>query len=145
MATSTRRKCEGCGKNRQLRFFRGKRGTVCVTCQRKRRRNYSRDTRLMETYGITGEEYEALLEAQGGVCAICGGKRPYNLDVDHDHAVEQALVNQGVPPIEAVRRSIRGLLCKVCNRHLLPAVHDQVGLLMSAARYLHDSKGRELL
>ena len=56
---------------------------------------------LLRTYGITLEEYNAMLEAQGVVCAIC--KRDangWNLAVDHCH----------------VTGRIRGLLCPSCNR-----------------------------
>ena len=49
-------------------------------------------------------EYEAILAAQGGVCAICG--RPPSvrrkLDMDHDHKTMH----------------VRGLLCVPCNRAL---------------------------
>ena len=46
---------------------------------------------LFQKYGITGEQYDAMLEAQGGRCAICQrppaiGKRIGRLVVDHDHA-----------------------------------------------------------
>ena len=55
--------------------------------------------------GITDEGYQALLEAQGGKCAICGnppkegGRR---LHVDHNHRTGK----------------VRGLLCFRCNRAL---------------------------
>src|SRR5437763_14196243 len=49
------------------------------------RRNYrnrpdrkiaERSTYLKRTYGITIEQYDAMLEAQGGVCMICKEPRP---------------------------------------------------------------------
>lgn len=49
------------------------------------------------------EAYDALLEYQGGHCAICPNKpKTRRLHVDHDH---QSLL-------------IRGLLCHRCNRAL---------------------------
>lgn len=90
----------------------------------------------MENYGITEAEYKALLGAQGGVCAICKGKRSYNLDVDHDHTLEKLL---------GVRSSIRGLLCKQCNRRILRAVRDSIELLESAIRYLQDPPAQQVL
>lgn len=62
---------------------------------------------------LTDPEYFALLESQGGGCAVCGtppkvGINPKNgrayrrLDIDHDH-------KRGVT---------RGLLCHICNRVL---------------------------
>ena len=53
--------------------------------------------------GITEAQYEALLAAQGGGCAICGNTpKSRRLSVDHDHATGD----------------VRGLLCHRCNRGL---------------------------
>jgi len=60
-----------------------------------------RRAHLRREYGITVEEYDEMLAAQGGGCAICGGpqvKRQW-LAVDHDHATGE----------------VRGLLCDPCN------------------------------
>jgi Recombination endonuclease VII len=48
----------------------------------------AKDKRLQSTYGITLEEYNKILEIQGGCCAACG--RPAtafntSLNVDHEH------------------------------------------------------------
>lgn len=80
----------------------------------RRERDYQRK------YGISVEQYEAILRDQGGVCAIC--ERPpktRRLHVDHDHKTGE----------------IRGLLCYRCNR----ALPDYVGLewLLKAATYIH--------
>jgi recombination endonuclease VII len=82
----------------------------------------------MDSYGITEADYEAILEAQGGVCAICQSPRPYRLDVDHDHALERSGT--------AARGCVRGLLCKRCNRRLLPAAQDRIEILERAIAYL---------
>ncbi len=60
----------------------------------------------MKLYGITLEQYEEMLEAQGGVCKICGdppptGRKKY-LSVDHCHQTGR----------------VRGLLCTQCNTRL---------------------------
>jgi hypothetical protein len=99
----------------------------------------TRAVRISETYCISLEEYSAILASQDGACGICGRKPRYNLDVDHDHAVERALRAQGVPECEAKRRSVRGLLCKLCNRRLLPAVRDDIVTLERAQVYLRSS------
>lgn len=74
-------------------------------------------------YGLSEEGYEALLEAQGGVCAICGGgprgRRPDTFYVDHDHV-------SGV---------VRGLLCSPCNLMIGQASEDP-SVLRSGADYL---------
>ena len=79
-------------------------------------------------YGFTGDEYEQMLAAQGGVCAIClrpervrGAKsdQPRALSVDHDHAT-------GV---------VRGLLCHACNTALGHLAEDP-DLFARAVAYL---------
>lgn len=48
-------------------------------------------------------DYDALLEFQGGVCAICGAEpKSRRLDRDHDHKL----------------MVVRGLLCVRCNRNV---------------------------
>ena len=82
---------------------------MCLICRRKRKRDYesrnpgkvkeqNRVTKLKINYGVSPEEYNSLLEAQSGRCAVCGtepGQRP--LGVDHKGPI------------------IRGLLCDRCN------------------------------
>jgi recombination endonuclease VII len=52
---------------------------------------------------MTDDEYDAMLAAQGGVCAICGNApKTRRLHVDHDHRTG----------------AVRGLLCYRCNRAL---------------------------
>ena len=61
----------------------------------------NRKSHLKRTYGLTVEEYDAMLAAQGGGCAICGRppRADISLHVDHDH-------NTG---------AVRGILCFRCN------------------------------
>ena len=108
--------------------FRG-----CYTCLRARRRIRSAAEkarqcfipwrcRLRVEYGITPEEYQALLDGQAHCCAICGGEanpQGKRLSVDHDHTTGQ----------------IRGLLCGSCN-NLLGLAYDRPEILRSAAAYL---------
>lgn len=74
-------------------------------------------------YGITHDEFLALLEAQGGVCAICGNsedsKGIRQLGVDHDHKTGM----------------IRGLLCNRCNP-MLGYARDDIAVLQAAIVYL---------
>lgn len=80
-------------------------------------------------YGLSWEAYEALLAAQGGVCAICKGPEPIRatLSVDHDHRC--------CPPRKSCGRCIRGLLCTPCNR-ALAALRDDPTIVEAAANYL---------
>ena len=57
-----------------------------ATAEQKRER--AKDRRLQKTYGITLDQYNEILKAQDGKCAICG--RPatdftVSLNVDHKH------------------------------------------------------------
>lgn len=64
---------------------------------------------LKRSHGMTPEQYDEMLAAQGGVCASClmpetvvSNGTLNSLPVDHDHATGQR----------------RGLLCHRCNRAL---------------------------
>jgi hypothetical protein len=82
---------------------------------------WHRAHRLEKTYGLTEQQYQDLLEAQGGVCAICHKPPPgkYRLSVDHDHDTGE----------------IRGLLCNPCNS-ALGRFRDDPQLAIAAAGYL---------
>lgn len=89
----------------------------------ERRRVYA----LRYGYGITIEQHDAMLVAQGGVCAICKGPPVgigNRLHVDHDHAT-------GV---------VRGLLCSNCNTSL-GKMNDDPERLRAAAAYLEARRG----
>lgn len=58
-----------------------------------------RSARLKYKYGIDLNQYNLMLEEQGGVCAICNRLNYRNLSVDHDHKTGM----------------VRGLLCDQCN------------------------------
>lgn len=102
----------------------------CKSCQNK---TINKKAALNSSYnwrfGISLEEYEMLLEQQGGRCYICR-KRPYSrrLAVDHDHELERKV---------GMRASVRGLLCTICNR-FLGHIGDDVEKAEQAVRYLLD-------
>ena len=122
------RVCTKCGRNKNVETgYRTPRGRVCKTCQRTGRSATTKDARLQESFNITMTQWQALLKWQGGVCWICQGKRPM-YDTDHDHALEKL----GLP----IEQTIRGLLCKRCNRRLLPAAQDSIKILLRAIQYL---------
>lgn len=83
---------------------------------------------LRAKYGISLEEYNDILTAQGHVCAICsrsdtGDKWTRNLAVDHDHTTGK----------------VRGLLCSPCNR-ALGLFTDDIDALQRAIDYLRRNK-----
>jgi Recombination endonuclease VII len=77
------------------------------------------------TYGITEGQFDDMLQAQGGACAICG-KTPESKGhhVDHCHRTG----------------AIRGVLCDLCNRGL-GFFKDSSEALRMAAQYIdsHDT------
>jgi hypothetical protein len=83
-------------------------------------REEMRVQRLRRLYNITDATYNALLDVQGGVCAICG-KVPgrYRLAVDHQHDTGK----------------VRGLLCGNCTVGL-GNFRDDRELLLKADHYL---------
>lgn len=78
-------------------------------------------TKLKIKYSLNIAEYEKMLAAQGGVCAICGGvnENGSRLSVDHDHKTGK----------------VRGLLCSKCNSGI-GFFRDSISALVSAIRYL---------
>lgn len=129
------RLCTGkCGRNRAVKFFTP-RGTVCVFCRKETRARTTKAARLEETYDITIVEYDLIMEAQGGVCAVCGQPRRYPLHVDHDHAVEKLLGS---------RASVRGCLCKQDNK-LLRDVRDSIPRLRALIAYLENPPAKRVL
>lgn len=85
--------------------------------------------RYRSRFGITLAEYNALLDKQGGVCAICGGQSldGSRLAVDHDHRC--------CPGKRSCGQCVRGLLCGECNR-ALAKFHDDPAMLRRAADYV---------
>ena len=90
--------------------------------------HYSRERKLREKFGITGAQFDAMLAAQGGGCAICGtaetranwrSGKAAAMDVDHDHATG----------------AVRGLLCDSCNR-AIGFFADSPDRLRAAIAYL---------
>lgn len=94
---------------------------------RKAYRGDRRPKHLTERYGITSEQYDAMLAEQNGACAICSKVPAEILRVDHDHVTKQ----------------VRALLCRKCNTGI-GFLGDSVATVTKALMYLrfHDAKGR---
>ncbi len=72
----------------------------CRTCDRAPSQRWKHETQIRWKYGIGADDYDALLAAQGGKCAICGERDKGRLCVDHHHGSGR----------------VRGLLCTPCNQ-----------------------------
>lgn len=88
---------------------------------RDRQRAISRKSRLRTKFGVTIEQYDEMLRAQGGRCAICldlpSSKR--RLAIDHNHQTG----------------AVRGLLCGQCNT-MLGKSRDSIEILLKGVGYL---------
>lgn len=85
---------------------------------------YIRKFRLKSQYGLSLEQYDAMLSCQEQSCAICktktpGGRSSKYFAVDHDHKTQK----------------VRELLCARCNT-VLGHVEDNQQLLKSMTEYL---------
>lgn len=80
----------------------------------------ARARHLWTCFRLTEEDYEKILQLQGGVCAGCG-KPPYGsrLAVDHCHKTGR----------------IRGLLCWLCNK-AIGILRDRARTLSNLGAYL---------
>ena len=104
-----------------------------------RGRHAMRESFLRRKYGITCADYDALLAAQGGTCAICHGTtvyvnrvssnptrhRPAKMYIDHCHTTGR----------------IRGILCPPCNS-VIGYARDNPETLERAAAYLRPAETR---
>lgn len=109
--------CAGCQSFRDLADF-GKGATMCRACVSAK----SHAAMIAKTYGLTPDEYDALLALQGGRCAICRARpRSKRLAVDHDH-------KEG---------DVRGLLCSRCNHDLMGSAWDSLAIVAALWHYLN--------
>lgn len=121
------RDCKDCRK--EVRSLPANRARDRDSLNRWRANNKERASLLywrakLKGYGLTVEEYYAILREQNGCCAICGGNNPkqHRLAVDHDH----------------VTGRVRGLLCHSCNSGM-GKLRDSPDLLRAAILYLERS------
>jgi len=149
------KRCTGCHQQKDETLFvmdrvRQRRKSRCLACTsatskawRKARPGYekaryqatktqTRERHLVRKYGVALSDYERMLAAQGGVCAICGcteGTQHNRVfHVDHCHSTGR----------------VRGLLCRGCN-HVLGHLKDDADKLRKAVEYLEVPQIPELI
>lgn len=99
----------------------------CKSCMNARARDRSptreqvRGWNIKHRYGISQDQVDQMMSAQGGVCAICG-EVPSRPVIDHNHSTGK----------------VRGVLCHPCNIKLHSL--DKWPHLASALRYLGGDK-----
>lgn len=95
-----------------------KKGTEYRLEWKRRNRDKVRGYALKERYGITIEQLNAMKEAQGHRCAMCGKELTARAHTDHDHTTGK----------------VRGILCGGCNLGL--GYVEKAGFLENAREYL---------
>lgn len=92
--------CKDCVKSCNERYY---------LTNKEQHQRHNRNNHLKRAYKITAEQYDSMLRAQNGVCAICEKQETLldtrsnevkNLCVDHCHKTGK----------------VRGLLCAKCNK-----------------------------
>ena len=139
--------CTLCQEIRQLDHFPAHarepdgKGNHCKPCTQERsitwyhagdHRENRKHTLRQKLYNLSRTEYEAMLQSQSGLCAICGlppdgGPKSSTLHVDHNHAT-------GVN---------RALLCTDCN-HGLGNFKESRSVLRKVIAYLDMYEGPEI-
>lgn len=125
--TERRRFCQRRGHDTEAtgRYSTG----TCAECSRETARQWHVDNpgriwaRNLGRYGITADDYAAMMESQGGLCRVC--RKPPSrtrLAVDHNHETG----------------TIRGLLCQNCNRGL-GLLGDDPALMRALADYVESA------
>lgn len=139
MAHLYAKNCATCSAPFETKYKTGRQGVYCKCCLTERRRKDWRENRdriqainrasnRKVLYGVTRDQFDALVSRQNGGCAICAATSGYRkkktpLVVDHDHMT-------GI---------VRGLLCQPCNS-AIGFFADNPELLKRAAVYLEGAK-----
>ena len=116
----SRDSCERCGVAEEG-LTKVKR--ICARC---RRSDY-----LLDLYGLTADDVDALIAATGHQCPLCE-RTTDRWAVDHDHSC--------CPGKRSCGACVRGVLCHDCNRGL-GMFQDSPDALRRAASYL-EHRGR---
>lgn len=132
--TEGKQECRTCGEVKSYDDFywqadKGRLAYYCKHCKKVQDKAYRdgnpreyRSKVLKRKYGITAAEFDQMLAAQGGGCAICEtdvNPDSRSLAVDHCHKTGK----------------VRGILCGRCNK-ALGLLRDDVLLFEKAVTYL---------
>ena len=120
--------CKSCERSKKLaeRLLNPERYNSVKVKSAAKRKLYRKNAALKKMYGITLDQYNILLETQGGKCATCGCDRSdkgRDLCVDHNHKTGK----------------VRGLLCGNCNRGI-GYFKEDIQRMESAIAYLKRHK-----
>jgi len=122
-------RCNACHKEHEQSGRDIQRNSAPRKCTKYKPSNWSglerEDAIIRRQYGISMEQFDALLEFQGGGCALCSKpieKLRRRMNIDHDHK----------------NGKVRGILCSGCNTGL-GHLGDNVEGLKKALYYLENT------
>lgn len=145
MAEIKKKSCKDCGSTTRNLPHPGPRCFSCYREFKKKARTRNHSSRMLKLYNLSDGEYDALYQAQGGMCYTCGpwtGNRGLSkkLSVDHDHSC--------CPKPPTCGKCTRGLICSRCNS-LIGEVGDSSGYAIDRLKryidYLQNPPAQELL
>ena len=128
------KKCPKCGEQKPLSEFHKNKSSkdglarMCAICSTIQSRDWYRknphvkkNANLLREYGVSLEQFEAMVLKQHGKCAICQNEFKDSVDtcVDHNHTTGQ----------------VRELLCNHCNR-AIGLFKESLATVKSALVYL---------
>ena len=114
----SKKSCKDCGSGTRKLPYPGPRCGQCHRAVKASRKDAAHELYVLKTYGLKAGQYQALYEAQGGVCWLCrratGATKM--LAVEHDHATGY----------------VRSVACGPCNSTLAhmrddPEMADRFG------------------
>ena len=114
-------------------------GPRCATHHRLKKKADSEraaEQRWLKNYGITPEQYHAILAKQGGGCGFCSRPpRARRLAIDHDHSCCPGKTSCGA--------CARGLLCWSCNK-FAEHINDSIEVVNRMATYFLTPPAQEI-
>ena len=119
--------CKTCAAISYKNWYEG--GGKARTIRTPEQKLRERELKTLREFGLSLDDYNTILESQGGGCAICGKKENNNrkqkrLPIDHHHE----------------SNTVRGILCHSCNL-MLGLVKDNPDTLEKGAAYLRRNHG----
>lgn len=137
--TATERHCPRCNTTKPADQFSAT-APYCRPCMADWMRDHRKERPALQTrierlrnYGITQEQFDAMFEAQGKRCKICGRTTPGGTGaggwhVDHDHACCSARKR-------SCGKCLRGILCSNCNVGI-GNLQDDPEIILAALQYV---------
>lgn len=122
--------CSICGEGTGIYARHARKdGSTGYACS-VRRKERSKEYQIKVKYGITLNEFNELLAAQGGTCKLCK-REVEEFCVDHDHKC--------CPGVKTCGQCLRGIICHLCNGFIGHIENNDLDLT-TIQRYMDESR-----